>query len=58
MYNHETFGPVFTLFCAHNEDHAIQLANSGTYGLGAEVYSQSRGEEVIDKIRCGMGFVN
>ena len=26
--------------------------------MGASVYSQGRGEEVIDQIRCGMGFVN
>lgn len=57
-YDHEIFGPVFTLFCAEDEEHAIRLANSGTYGLGSQVYSQSRGEEVIDRIRCGMGFVN
>ena len=57
-YDHEMFGPVFSLFKAENEDHAIKLANAGNYGLAASVWSEKKGEEVIDKIRCGMSFVN
>ena len=57
-YNHEMFGPIFSLFKAENEDHAVKLANAGTYGLAASVWSEKKGEEVIDKIRCGMSFVN
>lgn len=34
------------------------MANQGEYGLGGEVFSKNHGEEVIDQIRCGMGFVN
>ena len=52
------FGPVYQLFKANDDQHAIKLANSGTYGLAASVYSASRGEEVLDQIRSGMGFVN
>lgn len=39
VYDDETFGPVFTIFKAENEEHAIKLANTGTYGLGSCVYS-------------------
>jgi succinate-semialdehyde dehydrogenase/glutarate-semialdehyde dehydrogenase len=34
------------------------LANSTEYGLGASVYSKERGEEVINRISSGMGFIN
>ena len=57
-WDEELFGPVFQLFRADSEAHAIKLANSGTYGLGGSVFSASRGEEVLDQIRCGIGFVN
>lgn len=52
------FGPIYTLYRAKDEKDAIRLANMGYYGLGGEVFSKNHGEEVIDKIRCGMGFVN
>lgn len=57
-WDEELFGPVFQLFRANNEAHAIKLANSGTFGLGGSVISASRGEQVLDQIRCGIGFVN
>ena len=57
-WDQELFGPVFQLFRADNEQHAIKLAISGTYGLGGSVFSASRGEQVLDRIRCGIGFVN
>lgn len=58
VFDEEMFGPVWTLYRAKDEKDAIRLANMGQYGLGGEVFSKSHGEEVIDKIRCGMGFVN
>lgn len=57
-WDEELFGPVYQLFRAEDEAHAIRLANSGSYGLGGSVFSATRGEEVIDQIRCGLGFVN
>jgi succinate-semialdehyde dehydrogenase/glutarate-semialdehyde dehydrogenase len=57
-WDEELFGPVFQLFRVENDEHAIKLANSGSYGLGGSVFSASRGEAVIDRIRCGLGFVN
>jgi acyl-CoA reductase-like NAD-dependent aldehyde dehydrogenase len=58
VWDEELFGPVYKLYRADNEEHAIKLANGGTYGLGGSVFSASRGEEVLDQIRCGIGFVN
>lgn len=58
VWDVECFGPVFKLFKAENEEHAIKLANSGTFGLGGSVLSANRGEHVLDEIRCGIGFVN
>lgn len=58
VFDEELFGPIFPLFKAKNEEHAVELANSGTYGLGASVYSKTRGEDVVERIRAGMGFVN
>lgn len=58
VYDEEMFGPIYTLYRAKDEKDAIRLANMGGYGLGGEVFSKNHGEEVIDKIRCGMGFVN
>lgn len=57
-FDEELFGPIFPLFKADSEQHAIELANATAYGLSASVYSSSRGEEVINQINSGMGFVN
>jgi succinate-semialdehyde dehydrogenase / glutarate-semialdehyde dehydrogenase len=57
-WDEELFGPIFQLFRIENDEHAIKIANSGTYGLGGSVFSATRGEEVIDRVRCGLGFVN
>jgi acyl-CoA reductase-like NAD-dependent aldehyde dehydrogenase len=37
------FGPIYTLYRAKDEKHAIRLANMGSFGLGGEVFSKSRG---------------
>jgi acyl-CoA reductase-like NAD-dependent aldehyde dehydrogenase len=37
------FGPIFTLYRAKDQKHAIELANQGEYGLGGEVFSKSKG---------------
>lgn len=57
-WDEELFGPVFQLFRIEDDAHAIRLANSGSYGLGGSVFSAARGEQVIDQVRCGLGFVN
>ena len=55
----ETFGPVAAIVRARDDDHAVELANDTTYGLGASVWSQSdRGLAVGRRIRSGALFVN
>ncbi|WP_374455373.1 aldehyde dehydrogenase family protein [Nocardioides sp.] len=55
----ETFGPVAAIVRARDDDHAVELANDTSYGLGASVWSQSdRGLSVGRRIRSGALFVN
>jgi aldehyde dehydrogenase (NAD+) len=39
-------------------DEAVRLANGTRYGLGAAVFSRSRGEAIARRIRSGMASVN
>lgn len=54
----ETFGPTMTVNKVRDMDEAVALANSTTYGLGATVFSRSRGMELARAIRSGMTAVN
>jgi len=59
-YNEELFGPVFKLFKARDEKHAIEIANQGSYGFSASIYTKDRdrGEEILSEVRSGMNFIN
>ncbi|WP_447004011.1 aldehyde dehydrogenase family protein [Saccharothrix isguenensis] len=54
----ETFGPTLVINRVADADEAVRQANSLSYGLGASVFSRNRGEELADKLRCGMVSVN
>jgi succinate-semialdehyde dehydrogenase/glutarate-semialdehyde dehydrogenase len=57
----ETFGPVGAVLRARDEDHAIELANSTSFGLGAAVFTQDleRGERIAaEELAAGCCFVN
>jgi acyl-CoA reductase-like NAD-dependent aldehyde dehydrogenase len=54
----ETFGPTLVVTRVADADEAVRRANSLAYGLGASVYSRNRGEELADRLRCGMVSVN
>ena len=57
----ETFGPVGAVMRARDEDHAIELANSTSFGLGAAVFTQDleRGERIAaEELAAGCCFVN
>lgn len=54
----ETFGPTLVVNRVADADEAVRQANSLPYGLGAAVFSRGRGEELADKLRCGMVSVN
>jgi aldehyde dehydrogenase (NAD+) len=54
----ETFGPVITVARADGIDDAIKQANASCFGLGAAVYSASRGSEIAARLRAGMVSIN
>jgi succinate-semialdehyde dehydrogenase/glutarate-semialdehyde dehydrogenase len=56
----ETFGPVISVYPFATEDEAIELANSGDYGLNAAVYSRDvgRARRIANRIKCGTVNIN
>ncbi len=60
-FDEELFGPVAALIKAKDEEHAIELANKGIFGLGAAVFTNDvkRGEGIAkEKLNAGCCFVN
>jgi acyl-CoA reductase-like NAD-dependent aldehyde dehydrogenase len=54
----ETFGPTLVIERVSDADEGVERANSSRYGLGAAVFSSSRGEELARRVRAGMVAVN
>jgi succinate-semialdehyde dehydrogenase / glutarate-semialdehyde dehydrogenase len=59
-FDHETFGPVVSIYRFHHEADAVDRANGGEYGLSASIYSRDRRRagELARRIRCGSVNVN
>ncbi|WP_243058473.1 NAD-dependent succinate-semialdehyde dehydrogenase [Nocardioides sp. SR21] len=58
-FDEETFGPVATITRARDDDHAVELANATTFGLGASVWGSSEHALAVGRrIRSGALFVN
>ena len=58
-FDEETFGPVATITSARDDDHAVELANATTFGLGASVWGTSDHALAVGRrIRSGALFVN
>ena len=58
--NEETFGPVCPLIKCGSIDEAIELANSGDYGLACSVYTRDAKKAMMlsDKIKTGTVTIN
>lgn len=59
-FDNELFGPVASVIKAKNEEHAIELANDSTFGLGSGVITgdKDRGEKIALQLEAGNSFVN
>jgi succinate-semialdehyde dehydrogenase/glutarate-semialdehyde dehydrogenase len=60
-FDEETFGPVAAVVRARDTDHAIELANTTIFGLGAAVFTRDleRGADIAARrLRAGNCFVN
>lgn len=53
----ELFGPVASIFAAHNLEHAIQIANATPFGLGSSLWSNDEAEHDIFARDIEAGFV-
>lgn len=61
IFSQETFGPVASVIEAKDENHAIQLANATSFGLGAALFTKNRkrGLEILqNEIEAGSCFLN
>ena len=59
-YAEETFGPVVAVYPFDTEDEAVALANGGSYGLSASIWSQDQGRalRLARRIQCGSVNIN
>ncbi|MFI0825589.1 succinic semialdehyde dehydrogenase [Streptomyces roseolus] len=60
VYDHETFGPVVSLYSYRDVDEAVAKANATAYGLNASVWSRdgARGRAVAARVHAGTVNVN
>ncbi|MFC8898320.1 succinic semialdehyde dehydrogenase [Streptomyces cinereoruber] len=60
VYDHETFGPVVSVYTYRDVDDAITQANATAYGLNASVWSRNgaRGRAVAARVHAGTVNVN
>ncbi|WP_439128512.1 aldehyde dehydrogenase family protein, partial [Polaribacter sp.] len=59
-FDEEIFGPVASVIKAKDENHAIELANNSTFGLGSGIFTKDlkRGEKIALQLEAGNSFVN
>ena len=54
----ESFGPIIIINTVENMQQAIELSNSSSYGLGANVWSKRQGKRIASQLHCGMVAIN
>ena len=54
----ETFGPTITITRVRDEDAAVACVNDNDFGLGAAVFSAEHGDQIADRLSCGMVSIN
>jgi len=54
----ETFGPTLTITKVRDVDEAVERANANPFGLGGAVFSAKQGEQIADRLSCGMVSIN
>jgi len=59
-YYEEIFGPVALLFKVESLDHAIEIANDSSFGLGSAIFTANEEEQVeaVTRLEAGATFVN
>lgn len=58
-FDEETFGPLATITRARDDDHAVELANATTFGLGASVWGTTEHALAVGRrVRSGALFIN
>ncbi|WP_194915835.1 NAD-dependent succinate-semialdehyde dehydrogenase [Catenulispora rubra] len=59
-HDEELFGPVAVVYRVRDDDHAVEVANSSPYGLGASVFSTDtdRARRLAERLDAGMVSIN
>ncbi|RMX04816.1 aldehyde dehydrogenase family protein [Corticibacter populi] len=60
IYGEESFGPVTSIYCADDFDHAVHLANDTSFGLSSAVVTNDlqRAFEFAHRVESGMVHIN
>jgi acyl-CoA reductase-like NAD-dependent aldehyde dehydrogenase len=60
VFDEEIFGPVAAVIRARDAEHAVELANQSSFGLGASIWTgdPERGRALAPRIEAGAVFVN
>jgi acyl-CoA reductase-like NAD-dependent aldehyde dehydrogenase len=60
MFDEETFGPAAAVIRAKDREHALELANQSSFGLGSSVWTRdvSAAEAFAARVEAGAVFIN